>query len=164
VAASEVTTVHLGMSISIMDEEFQQTVEPGTATTTARLASLRAIRDAGLPCTVFLSPILPLLTDSRAALAELLGAVAAAGATSVLYTPLYLATGVKEIYFGWLREAHPELLDRYAKIYAADSETPRVYRDWLAARIRPLIAGHGCRPRSPTHAPRPSRPPPSRCP
>src|SRR5262249_36728099 len=33
VAASRVTTVHLGLSISIMDETLQQSLEPGTPTT-----------------------------------------------------------------------------------------------------------------------------------
>jgi DNA repair photolyase len=143
VRAASVTTVHLGMSIAIMSDELQQSVEPGTATTAARLATVRAIRDAGLPCTVFLAPILPYLTDSPAQLAELVHAVAAAGATHVLYTPLYLATGVKEVFFDWLREAHPELVATYTDLYAHGSRTPRQYRARLSGTIRPIIARHG---------------------
>ena len=141
--ASAVTTVNLGLSISILDEELQQFVEPGTATTTARLATVRAIRDAGMDCTVFLSPILPLLTDRPEQLRSLVAAVAEAGATSVLYTPLYLATGVKEVFLDWLRDNHPELVDRYTEVYSGGSETPLRYRQWLAGRIRPVIAEHG---------------------
>jgi DNA repair photolyase len=143
VRASSVTTVHLGMSIAIMDERLQQSVEPGTATTAARLATVRAIRDAGLDCTVFLAPILPGLTDGQDQLAELVGAVAAAGATNVLFTPLYLATGIKDVFLEWLRREHPALLDSYVDLYARGSETPRPYRDQLDGRIRPLIARHG---------------------
>jgi DNA repair photolyase len=142
-AASAVTTVHLGMSISIMDERLQQSVEPGTATTAARLATLRAIREAGLECTVFLSPVLPLLTDRPGQLDELIHAVVSAGATSVLYTPLYLSGGVKDVFFGWLREEHPELAGDYGALYSKGSETPRRYRDRLSDRIRPVIAAYG---------------------
>lgn len=141
VRASQVTTVHLGVSLSMLDEQLQQSVEFGTATTSARLATVRAIRDAGLECTVFLSPILPYLSDSPAQLAELVAAVAAAGATDVLFHPLYLSSGVKDVFFAWLRQAHPSLVDAYARLYASGSET--AYRHEIADRIRPLIAAHG---------------------
>jgi DNA repair photolyase len=143
VAASRVTTVHLGLSISIMDERLQQSVENGTPVTTARLATITAIRDAGLPCTVFLSPILPRLTDSPEQLAELVGAVAAAGATSVLFHPLYLSSGVKDVFFAWLRESHPDLVSEYTTLYSSVSKRLSEYRHEIDSRIRPLIAKHG---------------------
>jgi DNA repair photolyase len=139
VAASRVTTVHLGLSISMLDEELRESVEYGTATTAARLATVRAIRDAGLECTVFLSPVFPYLNDSEAQLDELLTAVTDAGATSVLYTPLYLSNGVKPVFFAWLQQAYPELVEDYARLYA----NTREYRDTIRARILPLIAKHG---------------------
>lgn len=143
VAASRLTTVHLGMSISIMDETLQQSLEPGTATTAARLATVRAIRDAGLACTVFMAPILPLVTDTPERLAELVDAVADAGATSVLFTPLYLGPGVKDVFFDWLRATRPDLVGEYGALYARGSSTPRAYRDRLSDLIRPLIARRG---------------------
>lgn len=141
--ASRAATVHLGLSISILDEELQQSVEFGTATTSARLATVRAIRDAGLDCTVFLSPILPRLTDSGEQLEELVAAVASAGATAVLFHPLYLATGVKDVFFAWLRRAHPHLVPDYTTLYSSGSETLRPYRHEVSARVRAIIARHG---------------------
>jgi DNA repair photolyase len=143
VAASKVTTVHLGLSISILDEDLRESVEFGTPTTAARLATLRAIADAGLECTVFLSPILPFLTDSEARLDELLHAVTSAGATDVLYTPLYLSNGVKDVFLTWLRQAHPALVDDYVRLYSSGSEAIQTYRDTLRARILPIIERHG---------------------
>ncbi|MGW6740705.1 radical SAM protein [Streptomyces sp. NPDC055025] len=143
VRASQSVNVNLGLSISILDEQLQQSVEPGTATTAARLATVTAIREAGLDCTVFMSPILPLMTDSPAQLHELVRAVTQAGATSVLYTPLYLATGVKDVFLSWLRESRPDLAARYVQAYSNGSETSQQYRDWLGSRILPIIAEHG---------------------
>src|SRR5450432_3360798 len=64
--AAEHVPVDLSMSIAVYDDELQQSVEPGTPSTAARLATVKAARDAGLPCAVFLMPVLPFLTDSRA--------------------------------------------------------------------------------------------------
>lgn len=45
--ANEHVPVDIGMSIAIYDDELQQSVEPGTPTAKARLATVTAVRDAG---------------------------------------------------------------------------------------------------------------------
>src|SRR5215204_6786129 len=102
--------VDLAMSIAIYDHELQQSVEPGTPSAKARLATVSAVREAGLDCGVFLMPILPYLTDTRAHLDEALRQAKAAGATSVLYTALHLRGGVKPWFMQWLERTHPELV------------------------------------------------------
>jgi DNA repair photolyase len=135
--------VDLAMSIAIYDDELQQSVEPGTPSTTARLATVTAVREHGLDCSVFLMPILPYLTDTRAHLDEALRRVKEAGATSVLYTALHLKPGVKEWYFLWLEREHPELVALYRAMYGAKTYPPKEYRVWLARKIDPLIRAHG---------------------
>ena len=135
--------VDLAMSIAVYDDELQQSVEPGTPTTKARLATVTAVREHGLACSVFLMPILPYLTDSRAHLDEALRQAKEAGATSVLYTALHLKPGVKEWYYLWLEREHPELLPVYRRMYGGGAHAPKDYRRWLAAKIKPLIRAHG---------------------
>ena len=135
--------VDLAMSIAVYDDELQQSVEPGTPTTKARLATVTAVREHGLACAVFLMPILPYLTDSRAHLDEALRQAKEAGATSVLYTALHLKPGVKEWYYLWLEREHPELLPVYRRMYGGGAHAPKDYRRWLAAKIKPLIRAHG---------------------
>jgi len=142
--AAEHVPVDLAMSIAIYDDELQQSIEPGTPSTKARLATVRAVRDAGLDCSVFLMPILPHLTDSRAHLDDALAQVKEAGATSVLYTALHLRPGAKEWFMEWLGREHPELVEKYRYMYyGTNSYAPKDYRRWLAAKIKPLIARHG---------------------
>jgi DNA repair photolyase len=141
--ASELVPVDLAMSIAIYDDELQQSVEPGTPTTAARLATVTAAREHGLGCSVFMMPILPYLTDTRAHLDNALRQIRDAGATSVLYTALHLRPGVKEWFMLWLAEAHPELVARYRQLYAGGAYAPKEYRQWLAAKIKPLIRSHG---------------------
>ncbi|GAA1449610.1 Rv2578c family radical SAM protein [Leifsonia poae] len=135
--------VDIAMSIAVYDDELQQSVEPGTPTTKARLATVTAVREHGLDCSVFLMPILPYLTDTRAHLDDALRQAKEAGATSVLYTALHLKPGVKEWYYLWLEREHPQLLPLYRKMYLGGTYPPKDYRRWLAAKIKPLIRAHG---------------------
>lgn len=135
--------VDLALSIAIYDDELQQSIEPGTPSATARLATVTAVREAGLDCGVFLMPILPYLTDSRSHLDEALARVKQAGATSVLFTALHLKPGVKPWFMMWLQREHPELMSTYASLYAKGSYAPKEYRQWLAKRMTSLIRQHG---------------------
>jgi len=142
-AAAEKVPVDLAMSIAIYDDELQQSVEPGTPRAKERLATVTAVRNAGLDCSVFMMPILPFLTDTAEHLDFALGQAKAAGATSVLYTALHLKPGVKQWFTFWLEREHPELLGKYAELYRDRAYAPKEYRQWLARRIKPLIAKHG---------------------
>ncbi|GHD45289.1 Rv2578c family radical SAM protein [Mycetocola manganoxydans] len=135
--------VDLAMSIAIYDDELQKSIEPGTPSAKARLATVTAVRNAGLDCSVFLMPILPYLTDTKAHLDEALRRVREAGGTSVLFTSLYLKPGVKPWFMHWLERQHPELVPKYTELYSRGQYAPKEYRKWLADRISPLIRAHG---------------------
>ncbi|MFZ4893580.1 Rv2578c family radical SAM protein [Plantibacter sp. Mn2098] len=135
--------VDLAMSIAIFDDELQHSVEPGTPTATARLATVTAAREHGFDVSVLMMPILPYLTDTSAHLDHALERIAKAGATSVLFSALHLKGGVKPWFMHWLAGAHPELVEKYEDLYRTGTYAPKEYRKWLAARIRPLIRAHG---------------------
>ncbi|GAB2449278.1 DNA repair photolyase [Conyzicola lurida] len=144
VEANKRVPVSLAMSIAIFDDDLQQSVEPGTPTAKARLATVTAVREAGLDCSVFMMPILPHLTDTNAHLDEALRQIKAAGATSVLYTAMHLRPGTKEWFMLWLEREHPDLVEKYRYMYyGVNSYAPKEYRKWLAAKIQPLIRKHG---------------------
>jgi DNA repair photolyase len=141
--AAEHVPVDLAMSIAVYDDELQQSVEPGTPSTAALLATVTAVREHGLDCTVFLMPILPYLTDTKAHLDDALRRAKEAGASSVLHSALHLKAGVKQWFFAWLEREHPELVPKYRAMYSAGAYAPKEYRTWLAARIRPMVRAHG---------------------
>ena len=144
VEANRIVQVDLAMSIAVFDDELQDTVEPGTPTAKARLATVTAVREAGLRCDVFMMPILPFLTDTREHLDAALAQIKASGASSVLYTALHLRAGTKEWYMQWLEREHPELVEKYRFMYyGTNAYAPKAYRKWLAAKIKPLIRMHG---------------------
>jgi DNA repair photolyase len=142
-AAAERVPVETAMSIAVFDDELQRSIEPGAPSTAARLATVRAVREAGLPCSVFLMPVLPFLTDSREHLERALASIADAGATGVAYSARHLRPGATEWFAAWLAREHPELVPRYRALYGAGAYAPKEYRRQLAARIRPLLRRYG---------------------
>ncbi|MEW9266650.1 Rv2578c family radical SAM protein [Kineococcus endophyticus] len=144
-AASRVR-LGLGVSLAVYDDELQQALEPGTPSAAARLALVRAVRDADLPCGVMLAPVLPWLTDSVPALDDALARLAAAGATGVTVLPLHLRPGAKDWFAQWLHRHRPDLVTRYADLYGRGAYVPAAYREFLADRVAPLLRRHGLAP------------------
>ena len=135
-ASPSAVPVDLAMSIAVFDDELQHAVEPGTPSTAARLATVAAAREAGLPCGVFLMPVLPYLTDTVAHLDRALEAIKAADASYVLWSALHLKPGVREWYLDWLG-SHAS---------GAPARVPVDVRQRCRTRRRPT--GSGSRPAS----------------
>jgi DNA repair photolyase len=110
------------------------------------LELVRRIRAAGLPCGVFIAPLLPYLTDSTEQIAALMAELADAGVTGVSGIGLHLRPGAREWFFGWLGRHHPELVERYQRLYSTGSNLPKQYRRELAARIAAVSAEFGMGP------------------
>jgi DNA repair photolyase len=141
--AARQVSLGLGVSMAIWDDALHAGLEPGVPTPRARLDLIKALADAGLPCGVFLAPVLPGLTDGVDELDAALGAVAAAGASGVTVIPLHLRPGAREWFMAWLSRERPELVPRYQQLYARRAYVPAEYRAWLAQRVAPLLAKHG---------------------
>lgn len=135
--------VGLGVSIALLDRDLQRRLEPGTPSPQARLDLVRKAREAGLPCGVFVAPILPGLTDSEEALDGLFAQIREAGATGVTAIPLHLRPGAREWFAEWLAEHHPGLVERYRRLYARGSYVQPAYRRWLRTRVDALLRRHG---------------------
>ncbi|MEU2350698.1 Rv2578c family radical SAM protein [Modestobacter sp. NPDC049651] len=142
-AAARDVPIGMGVSLAIWDDELHTALEPGVPTPRARLDLVRAITDAGLPCGVFLAPVLPGLTDRVDHLEAAIGAIAAAGATGVTVLPLHLRPGAREWFTAWLAREHPGLVPRYRQLYGRGAYVPAEYRSWLAKRVAPILARHG---------------------
>jgi DNA repair photolyase len=142
-AAAQDVPLGLGVSMAIWDDELHASLEPGVSTPRARLDLVRAYAEAGLPCGVFLAPVLPGLTDDEDSLDAALAAVAGAGASGVTVIPLHLRPGARQWFFAWLARERPALVPRYRRLYARGAYVPAEYRAELARRVAPLLDRHG---------------------
>ena len=141
--ASEQVPVSIGISLALIDSELQKQLEPGTPSPQARLALIRDLAEAGFAPHVMVAPVIPYLTDSTAALDELLRALAEAGAAGVTAFPMHLRGATKGWFLEWLAEAHPSLLGRYRGLYGRGAYVSKEYSSWLRGRLAPLVAAYG---------------------
>lgn len=141
--AGQSVSVSVAVSLAMVDRELQQSVEPGTPDPRARLGLIRAVREAGLDCSVLAMPILPWLTDSTDQLDALHAALAEAGAQDVVTGALHLRPGAREWYLQWLAREHPHLVGRYRRMYAHSAYAPQEYRAWLSRQAAEVRARHG---------------------
>jgi DNA repair photolyase len=149
-----------GVSLALADETLHHALEPGTPTPRARLALIRAIAEAGLPCQVLVAPVLPMITDDDKHLDRLFGLIAAAGATSATAFALHLRPGAREWFWAYLAREHPTLLGAYDELYAGGAYVLRSYASDLARRVAPLLRRHGLdHPAAGRSTPRRSSPP-----
>ncbi|EYR63020.1 hypothetical protein N866_03625 [Actinotalea ferrariae CF5-4] len=143
VDAAATVPVSVAVSLAVGDQTLQQSLEPGTPEPRARLDLVRAITEAGLPCTVLVAPVLPWLTDGTDHLDDLLRRLADAGAADVTVMPLHLRGAVKPLFLGWLAREHPRLVAGYRRLYGSGAYVPAEYARWLADRVAPLRRRHG---------------------
>jgi DNA repair photolyase len=137
--AAETAPVSAAFSIGTLDERVWRETEPGTPHPKARIEAVRALTEAGIPTGVLMAPILPGISDSRPQMRAVVEAALEAGATHVSPILLHLRPGVREQFMPWLEEHHPDLVERYRRLY------PRPYasaeeRRTLDRRVGVLVA------------------------
>ena len=118
--------VRVQMTVTVLEQDLWRLLEPMTPSPRGRLAAVAELRAAGIPTSVFLAPVVPLVGEDDAL--EVLKAAAQAGADAVMVQPLRLSAGVGE----WLL---PRLESR---LPAAAGEIARLYRgrETLAPQVR----------------------------
>ncbi len=95
----------VAVSLPTMDMELKRSLEPRVPSARARLASMKKLSDAGIPVTVLVAPVIPLLTDPE--IETILKASAAAGATAARYIMLRLPHEVEPLFRDWIQEHRP---------------------------------------------------------
>jgi len=142
-SAAEVTDVGLNVSAAFADKSLWRAIEPGTPAPERRLNACATLNDAGLRCGVLMGPVVPYLSDSPAQLAAAVRQAADAGAVHVTPIVLHLRPGAREWFLGWLREAHPDLVPRYAELYGRGAYARKEYQSRIAAQVRELAEQFG---------------------
>lgn len=140
--AAQQVPVSVAVSLAILDPDLHRGLESGTPSPKARLELIRALADAGFAVNVMVAPVIPYLTDSRAHLDELFGALADAGAAEVTAFPMHLRGATRGWFLEWLATEHPALIRRYRQLYGRGSSVTPEYSAWLRGRIEPLLEKH----------------------
>jgi DNA repair photolyase len=135
VELAETAGFSANLSIGTLDEEVWRRSEPGTPHPKARMAAVKQLVAAGIPCGILMAPILPGISDSPEQLRAVVRAAADAGASHLTPLTLHLRPGVKEEFMPWLEESYPELVAGYRRLYRG-SNAPKMVREAIADRVR----------------------------
>jgi DNA repair photolyase len=136
------TEFTVNFSIGTLDDKVWRASEPGTPHPRRRVEAVRRLADVGIRCGVLVAPVIPGMSDGEEQLADVVAAVVEAGARSVSAMYLHLRPGVREHYFGWLRDARPDLVADYTRRYRRAYVEAGEQRD-LGERVRALVAAAG---------------------
>jgi DNA repair photolyase len=128
-------TVHF--TVTTMDEALWKAIEPTTAKPHKRLEAMQMLRERGIRSGVFLSPVLPGLTDDERHLEEVVRGASDHGAQFLYSNVLRLGPGISDYYLPFLEQNFPELRPRYARFYTRNSAPP-AYADEIAAKVDKL--------------------------
>jgi hypothetical protein len=109
------------MSFSSVDDEMSGIYEPGVSAPSERLRILSELKQKGIPCGMFLLPVIPFISDTEEMIAESVAAAAAIGLDFVVFGGMTLKHGrQREHFIDVLHQQHPNLTDRYDSIYNGD--------------------------------------------
>lgn len=116
---NEKTKCVVQMTLTTYDEELCRKIEPNVSTTGERVATLKKLRDAGIPTVVWLSPILPFINDTQENIEGILDLCAQAGVYGVINfgMGLTLREGNREYFYKQLDRLFPGLKEKYIKNY-----------------------------------------------
>jgi DNA repair photolyase len=98
--------VYAFVSVTSLDNRLSAKLEPRASAPHRRIAALRALSAAGVPCGVLVAPIIPMLTDRW--MEQILEHAGAAGARMAGYTVLRLPYELKDLVREWLEVHFPE--------------------------------------------------------
>ena len=121
-------------SINTLDKGFKNNMDSAVSIQ-RRLAAMKALHDAGVRTTCFVSPIFPGITDVKAIIDR------AKGQCNLIWLEnLNLRGSYKTVIMEYIQKKHPELLPLYQEIY---NKGNRSYWELLDAELKAYAAGIG---------------------
>jgi DNA repair photolyase len=129
------------LSIGTLDEEVWRRSEPGTPHPKARMAAVKRLVQAGIPCGILMAPILPGISDAPEQLRAVVRAAADAGASHLTPITLHLRRGVKEEFMPWLEREYPELVRDYRRMYRG-ANAPKAVTAAIGEQVRAAKRRH----------------------
>jgi DNA repair photolyase len=131
------TSFSAALSVPTLDERAWRATEPHTPNPRARLEAVAALTRAGIETGVLIAPLMPGVNDAPEQVGRIVELATEAGASFVSGIALHLRGEVKELFFAWLRNHRPDLIDRYKDLYRTGAYAPVSER----RRLGRLVSG-----------------------
>ncbi len=118
------TEFSANLSVPTLDEKVWRQTEPHTPHPRKRLEAVAELTRNGIPSSVLIAPLMPGINDSPAQVERILELAGEAGARNVTPIGLHLRGEVRDVFFDWLRQYRPDLLERYERLYRRGAYLP----------------------------------------
>lgn len=102
--------VQVSISITSLNEDLRQKLEPRTATSLNRLKVVEKLSEKGIPVNIMVAPIIPALNNHE--IPEIIKAAADHGASSAAYTIVRLNGSIAEIFEDWVKKSFPDRAEK----------------------------------------------------
>lgn len=135
--------ISVNITITTLDESLARELEPRAPSPRLRLATVRAVSDAGLQVGVFPNPIMPLITDQEEKLDRLAKAAKDHGAQYFGGGVLFLMPSARRVFFPFVEKHYPHLLRRYQIHYEASAYLNAAYKDTIRQRLHRIRDRYG---------------------
>ncbi len=102
--------VHVNVSITSLNEQLRQKLEPRTVTASGRLTVIQKLSENGIPVRVMAAPIIPGLNSNE--IPAIIKASADRGALAAGFTIVRLNGSIAEIFEDWIHKAFPDRAEK----------------------------------------------------
>lgn len=135
----------LQMTLTIADDRLSRLLEPNVCTTSRRYEVLKKFQERNIPAVVWMTPILPFLTDTEENIRTILDYCFDAGVKGIVLfnAGLTLRDGDREYYYRALDRHFPGLSDEYRKRYGNAYEVNSPDSEKLMRIFRSECEKHG---------------------
>jgi DNA repair photolyase len=133
---AERTDFSAALSVPTLDEKAWRATEPHTPHPRARLEAVAELKQAGIRTGILVAPLMPGVNDAPEQVQPILELAAEAGADYVTGIALHLRGDVKGLWFEWLEEHRPDLIERYRRLYGRGAYASSEERTRLAGLVK----------------------------
>ncbi|QJD96459.1 PA0069 family radical SAM protein [Mucilaginibacter robiniae] len=107
---AKMNLVHVNISITTLDEQLRQKLEPRTVTSIGRLTTIQKLSEKGIPVRVMTAPIIPGLNSNE--IPDIIKAAANRGAVDSGFTMVRLNGSIAELFTDWLQKTFPDRAEK----------------------------------------------------
>ncbi len=102
--------LHVNISITTLDEQLRQKLEPRTVTSSGRLTVIQKLTERNIPVRVMTAPIIPGLNSNE--VPGIIKAAASRGAVAAGFTVVRLNGSIGEIFTDWIHKTFPDKAEK----------------------------------------------------
>ncbi len=111
----------VSFSFSSTNDNISSTFEPGVPSPTKRLETISLLKNEGIPCGMFLLPVIPFLTDTPKIMKESIKKAKETNIDFIIFGGMTLKDGRQKDYFlDIIHKNYPEQIVNYSNIYKYD--------------------------------------------